>query len=82
MGVGPEILSALLNEQNLPPGWNAGIFDRNGLIVAHNRDLGRLVGQPATPSTSSEDFEKPRGLVSERHQGRGSGILRISAIAD
>jgi len=50
MGVGPEILSALLNEQNLPPGWNAGIFDRNGLIVAHNHDLGRLVGQPATPS--------------------------------
>ena len=50
MGVGPEILWALLNEQNLPPDWNAGIFDRNGLIVAHNHDLGRLVGQPATPS--------------------------------
>jgi len=50
MGVGPEILSALLNEQNLPAGWSAGIFDRNGLIVAHNHDLGRLVGQPATPT--------------------------------
>src|SRR5262249_18478886 len=48
MGVGPEILSALLNEQNLPPGWSAGIFDRNGLIVAHTHDLGHLVGQPAT----------------------------------
>jgi PAS domain S-box-containing protein len=50
MGLGPELLSALLDEQNLPPGWNAGIFDRNGLIVAHNRDLGRFIGQPAMPA--------------------------------
>jgi PAS domain S-box-containing protein len=49
MGIGPEILSAQLHEQNLPPGWSAGIFDRNGLIVAHNHDLGRLIGQPASP---------------------------------
>src|SRR5215813_139439 len=48
MGVGPEISSALLNEQNLPSGWRAGIFDRNSLIVAHTHDLGHLVGQPAT----------------------------------
>src|SRR5262249_46939838 len=26
MGIGPEILSALLNEQNLPAGWSAGIL--------------------------------------------------------
>jgi PAS domain S-box-containing protein len=50
MVLGPEILSALLNEQNVPPDWNAGIFDRNGLIVAHNRGLDRLIGQPATPA--------------------------------
>ena len=50
MVLGPEILSALLNEQNLPPDWSAGIFDRNGLIVAHNRGLDRLIGQPATPA--------------------------------
>jgi PAS domain S-box-containing protein len=49
MGLGPEILSALLNEQNLPPDWSAGIFDRNYLIVAHNRGLDRLIGQPAMP---------------------------------
>src|SRR5215469_6404829 len=60
MGVGPEILSALLNEQNLPPGWSAGIFDRNGLIVAHTHDLGHLVGQPANPplrAQISKSFE-------------------------
>ena len=64
MGVGPEILSALLNEQNLPPGWNAGIFDRNGLIVAHNHDLGRLVGQPATPSLRAKISKSLEGWFS------------------
>jgi hypothetical protein len=54
MGVGPEILSTLLNDQNLPPGWSAGIFDRNGLIVAHTRDLAHLVGQPATPTLRAQ----------------------------
>jgi PAS domain S-box-containing protein len=49
MALGPEVLSALLNEQNLPPDWSAGIFDRNYLIVAHNRGLDRLIGQPAMP---------------------------------
>jgi signal transduction histidine kinase/ActR/RegA family two-component response regulator len=48
MGLGPEILSALLKEQNLPPDWSAGIFDRNGLIVAHNGG-DRFIGQPAMP---------------------------------
>jgi PAS domain S-box-containing protein len=47
--LGPEILSALLNEQNLPADWSAGIFDRNYLIVAHNHGLDRLIGQPAMP---------------------------------
>ena len=61
MGLGPEILSALLNEQNLPPGWNAGIFDRNCLIVAHNRDLGHLVGQPATPTLRAQISKSSEG---------------------
>ena len=49
MGLGPEVLTALLNEQNVPPDWSAGIFDRNYLIVAHNHGLDRLIGQPAMP---------------------------------
>src|SRR6516164_9045246 len=61
MGLGPEILSALLNEQNLPPGWNAGIFDRNCLIVAHNHNLGRLVGQPATPTLRAQILKSSEG---------------------
>jgi len=59
MGIGPEILSALLNEQNLPLGWNAGIFDRNGVIVAHNHDLGRFIGHPATPALQAQISRSP-----------------------
>jgi signal transduction histidine kinase/ActR/RegA family two-component response regulator len=50
MGIGPEILEALLQEQSLPPGWIAGIFDRKGIIVARNRELDRFLGMPVGPS--------------------------------
>jgi len=50
MVLGPEILSALLQEQNLPPDWTATIFDRKGIIVARNRELERFLGQPASPA--------------------------------
>ena len=49
MGLGPEILSALLQEQNLSPDWTAAIFDRQGLTLARTRDLDRFIGQPAAP---------------------------------
>jgi PAS domain-containing protein len=49
MGLGPEILSALLREQNLPPDWTAAIFDRLGLAAGRTRDLDRFIGQPAAP---------------------------------
>jgi PAS domain S-box-containing protein len=64
MGLGPEILSALLDEQNLPTGWNAGIFDRNGLIVAHNNGLGRLIGQPAMPALRAQISKGSEGWFS------------------
>jgi signal transduction histidine kinase len=49
MVLGPEILSALLQEHNLSPDWTAAIFDRKGLTVARTRDLDRFIGQPAAP---------------------------------
>jgi signal transduction histidine kinase/ActR/RegA family two-component response regulator len=49
MGLGPEILSSLLEEQSLSPDWTAGILDRKGLIVARNRELDRFLGKPASP---------------------------------
>src|SRR5207253_9854445 len=49
MGLGPELLSLLLEQQSLPADWTAGIFDRNGIIVARNRELDRFLGKPASP---------------------------------
>jgi signal transduction histidine kinase/ActR/RegA family two-component response regulator len=59
MGLGPEILSALLTEQNLPADWVAGIFDRKGIIVARSRELDRFLGKPVSPTLS----EAMRGSV-------------------
>ena len=50
MGLGPELLSALLQEQNLSPDWTAGIFDRKGVIVARNRELDRFLGKQVSPT--------------------------------
>jgi signal transduction histidine kinase/ActR/RegA family two-component response regulator len=50
MGLGPEVLSSLLEQQSLPPDWTAGIFDRKGIIVARNRELDRFLGKPVSPT--------------------------------
>ena len=49
MGLGPEILSALMQDQKLSPDWTAAILDRKGIIVGRNRDLDRFLGQPVAP---------------------------------
>ena len=49
MGLGPEILSALMQEQKLSPDWTAAILDRNGIIVGRNRGLDRFLGHPVAP---------------------------------
>ena len=49
MGLGPEVLSALLQEESLSPDWTAAIFDRKGIIVARNRELDHFLGKPAAP---------------------------------
>ncbi|MBV9377425.1 MAG: response regulator, partial [Alphaproteobacteria bacterium] len=59
MGLGPEVLSSLLEEQNLSPDWTAGFFDRKGIIVARNRDLDRFLGKPVSPGL----LEAMRGPV-------------------
>jgi hypothetical protein len=58
MGIAPEILSSLLEEQNLSPDWTVGIIDRKGIIVARNRcaappkagsRVSRAKASPSTP---------------------------------
>jgi hypothetical protein len=55
MGIRPEILSALLTEQNLlseaiSPSWTIAILDRKGIILARDRDLDQFLGKPVAPS--------------------------------
>jgi signal transduction histidine kinase/ActR/RegA family two-component response regulator len=54
MGLGPEILSALMQDQNLSPDWTAAILDRKGIIVGRNRELDRFLGQPVAPMLRKE----------------------------
>src|SRR5215469_7078642 len=49
MGLGPEVLSALMQDQKLSPDWTAAILDRKGVIVGRNRELDRFLGQPVAP---------------------------------
>jgi len=49
MGLGPEVLSALIQDQKLSPDWTAAILDRKGVIVGRNRELDRFLGQPVAP---------------------------------
>ena len=54
MDIGPEILSKLLTEQNLlseaiSPAWTIAILDRQGLILARNRELDQFLGKPVAP---------------------------------
>jgi len=60
MGLGPEILSALMQDQKLSPDWTAAILDRKGIIVGRNRKLDRFLGQPVAPMLRqklTEDIE-------------------------
>src|SRR5258708_12504096 len=49
MALGSEILSKLLHQPDLSPDWVVAIFDRKGIIVARNRELGRFLVKPAAP---------------------------------
>jgi signal transduction histidine kinase/ActR/RegA family two-component response regulator len=59
MGLGSEVLSSLLEEQNLSSEWIVGIFDRKGVIVARNRELDRFIGKSVSPTL----LEAMRGPV-------------------
>jgi hypothetical protein len=48
-GLAPERLTALLRQQQLPPGWIAAVLDRRGTIVARTHDAQRLIGQKGSP---------------------------------
>jgi signal transduction histidine kinase/CheY-like chemotaxis protein len=48
MALDPDYFSAVLQDQNIPFAWTAGVLDRKGITVARNRDLDRFFGHTAT----------------------------------
>src|SRR3984893_16383426 len=64
MALDPARLSTLLQGQNVPPDWTAGVLDRKGIIVARNRDLERDFGQPADPVLREKMSEATAGWIS------------------
>ncbi len=62
MAVLPEHLGRILTEQQLPPGWIAGIFDTQGVIIARTHQPEKFVGQKGTPILVQRMREAREGL--------------------
>lgn len=64
-----ETLSDLINPQSLPPGWIAGIFDRDGVTVARNLSpevyVGKVAGPQLLNSIRTNDLSVKRGVTRE-----------------
>jgi hypothetical protein len=65
-GIDPRRLSELLSQQRLPPGWIAGILDRQGTIVARTREPERFVGQKGSPELVQRAKEVPETVFESR----------------
>src|SRR5580658_10373687 len=63
MGLFPEGLQRLLNDQKLPAGWVASIFDGAGISVARTLNSERYVGQTDSPVLMSMVARQRSGLV-------------------
>ncbi|MCK2096888.1 sensor domain-containing diguanylate cyclase [Thauera aromatica] len=63
MGFFPDRLSAILEEQRLPPGWIGELFDGGGNLVARTHQPERFVGQRAALWQEPEIREHAAGAV-------------------
>ena len=57
-----ESINRIIAAERLPPGWIAGIADRNGNIVARSLDANRYVGSKASQSFQSAIIEGRTGV--------------------
>jgi len=55
--------NAILHSQNLPPGWMAGIFDREGILLARTHAADKLVGRRGVAVLVERMNEVPEGVV-------------------
>ncbi|MCB8819465.1 sensor histidine kinase [Microvirga rosea] len=60
-----ETVSRILADQAFPPTWIGTIMDRDGTVVARNRDAARFVGKPATPENVQRAKSEVKQQVAE-----------------
>ena len=70
MGSYASTLQKILDDQRLRPGWNAGILDRNGVLLARRLEPDMYVGKPVTESMRARMQQAQEALFpSERLDG-------------
>jgi PAS domain S-box-containing protein len=71
LGLLPQDLLALLQDQHLEPGWTTTIWDRSGLVMASSRDHGKWVGKPVPDRWRTQ----PKGEAVAGHDFEGQPAL-------
>src|SRR5262249_59612840 len=64
-------LARVLELQQLPSGWVAGIVDGHGVVVARTPNPEHFIGQPATPNYLSLAMTRDAGSARLAGVGRG-----------
>jgi PAS domain S-box-containing protein len=59
-------LGRLFREQQLPPGWVAGLNDRQHRIIARSREPERFIGAPVTPRMAERSAAAEEGWFANR----------------
>lgn len=62
----PDAMTRILQEQNLPKGWVAGVFDRNVVVAGRNVGADRFVGKTGSPQLVEALKGAPEGSIESR----------------
>ncbi|NMG17528.1 bifunctional diguanylate cyclase/phosphodiesterase [Aromatoleum bremense] len=63
MGIFPDRLSGILNEQRLPPGWTGEILDGEGIVAAHTGEMEQFIGRKGSQALTERIAEAAEGSV-------------------
>jgi PAS domain S-box-containing protein len=63
MAVEPSRFAATLQEQKTPGDWTTDVFDRDGFIIARNKDIERFLGRLAPPTLRQRIRQDSSGWV-------------------
>ncbi|NYZ16795.1 PAS domain S-box protein [Azospirillum sp. RWY-5-1] len=57
-----ERLQAIVSPERLPPGWRAGVIDRDGIVIARSHQADQFVGKPLPDALWAGMREAPDGI--------------------